>query len=69
MDKQVDRIWKRFNTAKKISMSPGRYITTDHGRDSATGKHHGGQSDRERATWIVTNATDLMNRRGNSQVL
>lgn len=30
-------------------------ITTDHGRDSATGKHHGGQSPRERSTWIISN--------------
>ncbi|MBC7849253.1 MAG: alkaline phosphatase family protein, partial [Chitinophagaceae bacterium] len=35
------------------------YITTDHGRDSVSGKHHGGQSARERTTWIVTNAKDL----------
>ena len=30
-------------------------ITTDHGRDAKTGKNHGGQSTRERETWIVTN--------------
>ncbi|NSL87410.1 alkaline phosphatase family protein [Chitinophaga sp. Mgbs1] len=35
------------------------YITTDHGRDASTGHHHGGQSDRERTTWIVTNAKGL----------
>lgn len=29
-------------------------LTTDHGRDATTGKDHGGQSDRERTTWIVT---------------
>jgi hypothetical protein len=34
-------------------------VTTDHGRDAKTGKGHGGQSDRERGTWIVTNAKDL----------
>jgi predicted AlkP superfamily pyrophosphatase or phosphodiesterase len=34
-------------------------ITTDHGRDARTGKDHGGQSDRERLTWIVTNSTNL----------
>ena len=34
-------------------------ITTDHGRDAATGKGHGGQSDRERASWIFTNAKNL----------
>ncbi|MBR2648935.1 MAG: alkaline phosphatase family protein [Sediminibacterium sp.] len=30
-------------------------ITTDHGRDENTGKNHGGQSARERNTWIVSN--------------
>ncbi len=34
-------------------------VTTDHGRDARTGKNHGGQSDRERTTWIVTNAKNL----------
>ncbi len=30
-------------------------VTTDHGRDAETGRNHGGQSDRERITWICTN--------------
>ena len=30
-------------------------VTTDHGRSAKDGKGHGGQSDRERSTWIVTN--------------
>jgi phosphopentomutase len=34
-------------------------VTTDHGRDPRTGKGHGGQSPRERTTWIVTNRTPL----------
>jgi hypothetical protein len=34
-------------------------ITTDHGRDAQTGRNHGGQSDRERLTWIVTNSKNL----------
>ncbi|WP_231940285.1 alkaline phosphatase family protein [Filimonas lacunae] len=34
-------------------------VTTDHGRDSATGHHHGGQSNRERSSWIFTNAKNL----------
>jgi hypothetical protein len=34
-------------------------ITTDHGRKAPDGKDHGGQSDRERETWIVTNAQNL----------
>lgn len=31
-------------------------VTTDHGRSSKDGKGHGGQSDRERSTWIITNS-------------
>lgn len=31
-------------------------VTTDHGRSAKDGKDHGGQSDRERSTWIVTNS-------------
>ena len=34
-------------------------ITTDHGRSPRDGKGHGGQSDRERGTWIVTNYKDV----------
>lgn len=30
-------------------------VTTDHGRSAKDGKHHGGQSERERSTWILTN--------------
>lgn len=30
-------------------------VTTDHGRTVENGKHHGGQSDRERSIWILTN--------------
>ncbi len=43
------------------------FITTDHGRDSATGRHHGGQSAREKAGWIVTNAKELNDRFKNQQ--
>jgi hypothetical protein len=34
-------------------------ITTDHGRKAEDGKDHGGQSDREREIWMVTNAQEL----------
>ena len=37
-------------------------ITTDHGRDALNGKGHGGQSERERSTWIATNSGCLANR-------
>lgn len=46
-------------------------ITTDHGRDAQTGKGHGGQSDREKAGWIVTNARHLTSsfKRGSSALV
>ncbi|MBL4674847.1 MAG: alkaline phosphatase family protein [Mucilaginibacter sp.] len=34
-------------------------ITTDHGRDEKTGRGHGGQSPRQRNTWMVTNYRPL----------
>lgn len=37
-------------------------ITTDHGRDASNGKGHGGQSERERSTWIATNSGCLADR-------
>lgn len=61
MDQQIGRLWsaiayrqKKFNEEWQI------YITTDHGREE-NGFHHGGQGDRERATWIITNAKGLNN--------
>lgn len=33
-------------------------ITTDHGRDSVKGHNHGGQTERERTTWIIINTPD-----------
>ena len=36
-------------------------LTTDHGRDEKTGKNHGGQSARQRGTWIVTNLAAINN--------
>jgi hypothetical protein len=60
MDKQVGRVWEAIQYRQKSFKEEWViYITTDHGRDAKTGKNHGGQSDRERATWIVTNARDL----------
>jgi predicted AlkP superfamily pyrophosphatase or phosphodiesterase len=34
-------------------------VTTDHGRNAKDGRGHGGQSDRERSTWMVTNKNDF----------
>ena len=62
MDAQVGRVWaaiqyreKHFNEDWVI------FVTTDHGRDEKTGKDHGGQSTRQRSTWIVTNYRPLNN--------
>lgn len=56
MDNQVKRIWDAIQyRQQQFGEEWMIVITTDHGRDSATGKHHGGQSARERTGWIVTN--------------
>ena len=34
-------------------------LTTDHGRDAQTGRNHGGQSARERTTWLVMSTKDV----------
>lgn len=59
-DKRIGYIWdaikyreKNFNENWLI------IVTTDHGRDAKTGRGHGGQSDRERSSWIFTNAKQL----------
>ncbi|GAB3776946.1 hypothetical protein GCM10028818_23260 [Spirosoma horti] len=60
MDDQIGRLWKAIQYRQKSTGEDWQlFITTDHGRSADTGKNHGGQSDRERATWMVTNAKDL----------
>lgn len=60
MDDQMSRIWKAVKYRKeKFNEDWLVVITTDHGRDSATGKNHGGQSEREKRGWIVTNAKNV----------
>lgn len=62
-DKQVGRIWESIKEREKNTDEDWLIvITTDHGRDAQTGKNHGGQSERERLTWIVTNAEHLNKR-------
>ena len=56
MDSQVKRIWDAIEyRQQQFGEEWMIVVTTDHGRDSATGKNHGGQSARERTGWIVTN--------------
>lgn len=60
MDRQMGRLWAAIQYRQQQHGEEWQiYITTDHGRDSATGKGHGGQSDREKLAWIVTNAKGL----------
>jgi predicted AlkP superfamily pyrophosphatase or phosphodiesterase len=62
MDNQIQRIWNAIQyREKEFNEEWVIYITTDHGRDS-TGYNHGGQTTRERTTWIVTNAKGLNER-------
>ena len=59
-DEQVGRIWNAIEYRQKNFNEDWLIIiTTDHGRDSINGSGHGGQSARERAGWIVTNAKGL----------
>jgi hypothetical protein len=60
MDNQVGRIWKAIQYREKNYKEDWLiFITTDHGRDEQTGKDHGGQSPRQRNTWMVTNYKPL----------
>lgn len=59
-DVQIGKIWQAIKEREKNFNEDWLIvITTDHGRDVETGKHHGGQSDRERLTWITTNSKKL----------
>ncbi|MET0638052.1 MAG: alkaline phosphatase family protein [Chitinophagaceae bacterium] len=60
MDKQMARLWSAIKFREQQFGEDWQiYITTDHGRHAKDGKEHGGQTDRERLTWIVTNAGSL----------
>ncbi|WP_245901734.1 alkaline phosphatase family protein [Chitinophaga ginsengisoli] len=56
MDKQMGRLWEAITYRQQHFAEDWMLvITTDHGRDEKTGRNHGGQSDRQRSTWMVTN--------------
>lgn len=60
MDAQVGRIWQAIEyRRRKFGEDWAIVITTDHGRDESSGHGHGGQSPRQRNTWIVTNVRPL----------
>ncbi|MDC6365658.1 MULTISPECIES: alkaline phosphatase family protein [Flavobacteriaceae] len=55
-DGLVGKIWQAIKKREQAYNEDWLLlVTTDHGRGPKDGKHHGGQSDRERSTWIVTN--------------
>ncbi len=70
-DARVGRIWDAVKQRQALGEDWMIVVTTDHGRDAPTGKGHGGQSARERTTWIVTNAAGLNARftRGNAAIV
>ena len=60
LDMQIGRIYEAINDRKKQHKEDWLLlITTDHGRDEKTGKGHGGQSDRQRSGWMISNYPDL----------
>jgi hypothetical protein len=62
MDAQVGRIWAAIQYRKQHFKEDWLiFITTDHGRSEANGKDHGGQSTRQRSTWMVTSYRPLNN--------
>lgn len=62
MDEKVGRIWKAIQYRKKQFGEDWLIIiTTDHGRGEKDGKGHGGQTMRQRSSWIVTNQHQLNN--------
>ena len=62
-DRQVGKVWEAIkHRDSQFDEDWLIIITTDHGRDATTGKHHGGQSTREKLTWIATNASDVNER-------
>jgi len=59
-DKRIGYIWNAIQYRQQHFNEEWLVIvTTDHGRDSVTGKGHGGQSNRERSAWMFTNAKNL----------
>ena len=62
MDAQVGRLWQAIQYREQNFREDWViYITTDHGRNT-NGYDHGGQTERERTTWIFTNAKNLNER-------
>jgi hypothetical protein len=57
LDNQMGKIWEAINYRKKnFGEQWMMIITTDHGRSEQNGKNHGGQTNRQRGTWIVSSS-------------
>jgi Type I phosphodiesterase / nucleotide pyrophosphatase len=55
-DKQIGRVWDAIQYREQHFKEQWLIIiTTDHGRSEANGRNHGGQSPRQRGTWMITN--------------
>jgi len=60
MDERVATVWRAVEARAQSEDEDWLIIvTTDHGRDAESGRDHGGQSERERTTWIATNSSHL----------
>ena len=56
LDKQLGKLYDAIQYREtKYKEKWLLIITTDHGRDEKNGKNHGGQTPRQRSTWIVCN--------------
>lgn len=61
LDDKLLKLWEAIRYREQTTNEVWQiYITTDHGREE-NGYHHGGQTMRERTTWIATNAKNLNN--------
>jgi hypothetical protein len=59
-DAQMGKLWQAIQYRQaQFKEKWLLVVTTDHGRDSQTGKHHGGQSERERGVWMVIGGVPL----------
>ncbi|GGW42714.1 alkaline phosphatase family protein [Arenibacter certesii] len=60
MDDQMGRLWDAVQyRTENYEENWQVWITTDHGRSEKDGKGHGGQSERERSAWMLTNEKKL----------
>ncbi len=56
LDVQIGKLYNAIEQRQKQHKENWLFVmTTDHGRDEKTGKGHGGQSTRQRTTWVVSN--------------